>query len=685
MQPDATPEESPAGPFGQGELSGRSVEEALRESKESYRQMFHRNLAVKLLIDPATGDIIDANQAAADFYGHPLEVLRQMKITQINTLSRQEVEAEMQLAKEEKRIYFNFRHRLADGSVRDVEVYSGPVHAGGKTLLYSIIHDISTLKQAEERLRGQSELLAAINFAQTRFIEHADAQRLFHDLLAEALRITGSRYGFIAETFYGESGVPYLKALSITHDGNDPAVAPFIDAHFSPNMEFRNLDNLFGAVVTGGARVITNDPAAHPAYGGRLPAEHPPLTSFAGVPLYRGDRLIGEIGLANRPGGYDAALIDDLAPFITTCAQLIEAQHARNYAAQMERERDRFFELSQDILCLVGFDGYFKRVNRAFPRLLGHSAEKLLSRPFIDFVHPEDRVASLAEAARITEGVATVYFENRYICADGSYKWLAWSATPFLPEKIMYCVARDITERKGVEENLRRSNRELEQMAYVASHDLQEPLRMVASYVQLLAKRYKGKLDADADEFIGFAVEGAQRMQALIHDMLEYSRVTTRGKDLAPVAARDAAEAAIGNLAVAVEESGARISVGELPVVMADPLQLTQVFQNLIGNAIKFRGAAPPVIDVSAACTGAVCTVTVRDNGIGIDPRHFDRIFTMFQRLHSRREYAGTGIGLTICKRIVERHGGRIWVESEQGKGSAFHFTLRCERTAEGS
>jgi PAS domain S-box-containing protein len=243
---------------------------------------------------------------------------------------------------------------------------------------------------------------------------------------------------------------------------------------------------------------------------------------------------------------------------------------------------------------------------------------------------------------------------------------------------------RNITERKKSEEHLvktvaelKRSNDELQQFAYVSSHDLQEPLRMVSSYTQLLAKRYQGRLDSDADEFIAFAVDGCNRMQGLIQDLLAYSRAGTNRKKLREVSSENALQEALTNLRITIEQSGGNVSHDALPAVTTDETQLTLVFQNLVGNAIKYRSAEVPRVHVSATRNGGNEWIfSVRDNGLGIDPQYFERIFILFQRLHGRDEFEGTGIGLAICKKIVERLGGRIWVESQPEKGSTFYFAL---------
>ena len=309
-------------------------------------------------------------------------------------------------------------------------------------------------------------------------------------------------------------------------------------------------------------------------------------------------------------------------------------------------------------------------------------------------VHPDDREPVKHSVAQTLERDAPYETEYRVVWPDGTERVLAMRGKvvgrePSGAPVRMAGVCWDVTEERRVDEKLRsllaeleRSNKELEQFAYVASHDLQEPLRMVSSYTQLLEVEYRDKLSDDAREYITYAVDGAKRMQRLINDLLEFSRVGTRGTRLEPVDLNVVLSAVLANLSVAIEEAGAQITSDPLPVAMADATQLGQLLQNLIANAIKFRGARPPVINITASDRGQEWVFVVADNGIGIEPQYFDRIFVIFQRLHAAVDYPGTGIGLAVCKRIVERHGGRIWVDSEPGHGTAVSFSVAKSRGA---
>jgi PAS domain S-box-containing protein len=316
---------------------------------------------------------------------------------------------------------------------------------------------------------------------------------------------------------------------------------------------------------------------------------------------------------------------------------------------------------------------------RSVNEVLGMSMRELLPNDSYYAVVQSDQEVVRAGATRTIEEVAEIDGISRtFLTTKGPYRDADQKTIGTIG------IARDITERKKSEKylvktvaDLKRSNDELQQFGYVASHDLQEPLRMVASYTQLLAKRYQGKLDSDADEFIAYAVDGCNRMQGLIQDLLAYSRSATNGKALREISGENSLKEALTNLRATIQESGAVVTHDALPSITTDSTQLTQVFQNLVGNAIKYRGSEVPHVHVSVTKNGGNEWIfSVRDNGLGIDPQYFERIFVLFQRLHGREEFEGTGIGLAICKKIVERLGGRIWVESQPEKGSTFFFAL---------
>jgi PAS domain S-box-containing protein len=363
---------------------------------------------------------------------------------------------------------------------------------------------------------------------------------------------------------------------------------------------------------------------------------------------------------------------------------------AEEHLAQMEGRYRGLLEAAPDAMVVVNQAGEIVILNLQAEKQFGYYRDELLGQQVKNII-PEGfaerlitdgtRTAADALAQQIGTGIELAGRRK-----DGSEFPIEIMLSPLEnAEGILVTAAiRNITERRKSEvhlvktaEELKRSNDQLEQFAYVASHDLQEPLRMVASYTQLLSRRYEGRLDSDADEFIAYAVDGCNRMQGLIRDLLAYSRSGTETKLLREVSAETALHEALANLHVTIEESNAIVTHDLLPALTTDDTQLVQVLQNLIGNAIKYRGAATPHVHVSAKKNGGKEWIfSVRDNGLGIAPQYFERIFIIFQRLHGRQEFNGTGIGLAICKKIVERLGGRIWVESQPEKGSTFYFSL---------
>ncbi len=426
-------------------------------------------------------------------------------------------------------------------------------------------------------------------------------------------------------------------------------------------------------------------------------------------------RGLAEIPASARGRGVDHPILPDEAP----------AARTQPADAKLRLAEVRYRTLVEQlpvVTFLAALDGGVNQlyVSPQIEALLGFTQKEWLENPILWFaqLHSEDRERWHLEFARTCAVGERFSSEYRFLARDGRVVWVHGEAQLVRDASgrplFLQGMAYDITERKRAEEVLRglnaelerrvgertaqweeanralarqanelgRSNAELEQFAYVASHDLQEPLRMMSSFAQLLGKRYRGKLDSDADDFIGYIVDGAARMQHLITDLLTYSRVGRAARDTASTDCSAVIATVRTNLGRMIEDSGAQVIAEALPSVPVEQSQLLQLFQNLIANAIKFqKDAEPPSIHIGARREGKEWLFWVRDNGIGIEPQYADRIFLVFQRLHNREKYPGTGIGLAICKKVVERYGGRIWVESQPGQGSLFYFTLPAEQS----
>jgi PAS domain S-box-containing protein len=494
------PRENGVSVFGKDVTGRREAEEALKESEARYRSMFRDNAASMLLIDPSTGDIVDANQAACKYYGYDHVNLLGMNISSINVLDPDGVKIEMSRSVSGEKRKFDFRHRLASGEARDVDVYSAPICIQGRQLLYSIIHDVTDRKKAELALKESEE----------RFRTLADYVPQL-EWMADA---TGFIFWYNKQWYDYTGTTPEQMKDWGWQSVHDPEALPKV------------LERWTSTIATG-------------------------------------------------------------------------------------QQFDMVFPLR-------GADGVF--------------------RPFLTRVLP---------------------------VKDDHGKIVRWFGTN-----------TDITEQMEMQRSLERSNAELQQFAYLASHDLQEPLRMVISYLSLLDRKFKGELDPQAKEYIDHAVDGGARMRQLIDDLLEYSRIETKAKEFASVDMKEVVESTIKILQLSIDESKAEIYVEPMPKIMGDGSRMQQVMQNLISNSLKFHGPERPMVHISAREGIKEWTFSVKDNGIGFNVEYAERIFQMFQRLHNQDQYPGTGVGLAIVKKIVERHGGRIWVESEVGKGATFFFTI---------
>jgi PAS domain S-box-containing protein len=533
----------------------------------------------------------------------------------------------------------------------------------------------------------------------TALASELDGDRLAQRIVDEATALTGAQFGVLLHHLPPEGGGPAQPYAYCGLHPEDFARFPTAATHA-----------LFCPALRTEPVIRSDDLAGDPRFA-QQPALRDfvlPVASILAVPITsRSGAVMGGLFLGHVAAGVFTPEHERL--IVNVAAQAAVAlDNARLFAQVRNAEQQR--QLNEDRLSHAleaGRMGYYDWDVPGGRTVMSPRLEELLGivpgssdgsvEAFQRAIHPEDRALVQERLQQLlTEPLRKhVTFEHRTSPGpDGACRWLECASRCVRdaggqPLRVVGVVS-DITERHRAQEareahaaelarsnaELERSNAELEQFAYVASHDLQEPLRMVASYTQLLSRRYKGKLDPDADEFISFAVEGVTRMKRLIGDLLTYARLGNKRHEPLPLSCDKALERALGNLKAAIDETGARVISTPLPTLLGDELQIELLLQNLVGNAIKFRGTEPPVIHVSAARHEDEWVVSVSDNGIGIEPQYFSRIFVIFQRLHSPQEYTGTGIGLAICKKIVERHNGRIWVDSELGRGSTFRFAL---------
>jgi PAS domain S-box-containing protein len=476
----------------------------------------------------------------------------------------------------------------------------------------------------------------------------------------------------------------------ILHDGREIGTVGLRVDLVEQRMRLRGYALIMAAVLLGA-----------PVVGWALSALLQRLISEPVLELARVARAVSErheysVRAQKKSGDEVGALVDafnEMLGEIERARQELEAR-VEQRTMELRTAEAKYRSLVEQLPAITyvaefGPQGRWLYVSPQIRQLLGFSPEEWMSHPELWFrqIHPDDRETVLREETRSRQSGEPLRCEYRMLARDGRLVWFRDEANvvrgPDGEPLFLQGIMLDVTARKQAEEQLRqtaaaleRSNRELEMFASVVSHDLQEPLRAVSGCVQILQQRYAGNLDEQAGRLMHHVVEGAARMRALINDLLAYSRLDSRAAPAEPTDATGALQRALENLEVAIRESGAVITHDPMPVVTAEPTQLMQLFQNLIGNAIKYRAERTPEIHIGARRTGGEWLFWVRDNGIGIEPQYFERIFGIFQRLHTRAEYSGTGIGLAVCKKIVERHGGRIWVESEPGKGSTFYFTL---------
>ncbi|MGZ8493673.1 MAG: PAS domain-containing sensor histidine kinase [Gemmatirosa sp.] len=615
---------------------GHRREAAIRDSERRYRTLVEAAHDGIVVCD-ADDRIRFANPAFATMCGRPVEGLVGIDVAAL--VAPEELAHAPLRGSELERAGGRLRAERTlvrpDGTRLTVEVGVTLLGAGE---IQCLVHDVTERRRLEEELRG--------------------SERRFRGIFDSAFQFIGllTPDGTVLEANLG--------ALTFAGVTADAVVGrPFWDTPFwahSPAGQERLRD----AIAAAAKGAFVRYEAEHVGADGQVIA-----VDFSLKPVRGAD---GRVALLIPEGR-------DITEAKRTAALLRESEETFRSA----------FEHSGIGLGLVGLDGRWQRVNRALCRILGYEQSELLALTFQEVTHPEDLPVDLELVQQLMDGARESYeLEKRYLRKDGQIVWALMDRSvvrsPDGAPRFFIAQVQDITARRMLDvalqrqrENLARSNAELEQFAYVASHDLKEPLRAIASYTQLLHERYAEQLDDRARKYIGYAVEGATRMGALIDDLLALSRVGTAVRPFELVDLDAVLRQTLQGMAITVAEAAGTVTSDPLPTVRGDAAQLRQVLQNLIGNALKFRrpGVAPRV-HLSATSDADRWTIAVRDNGIGIEARFADRVFVIFRRLHTREEFPGTGIGLAICRKVVERHGGEIWVEPAPDAGSTFRFTL---------
>jgi PAS domain S-box-containing protein len=680
----ARPFESRRPPQGSRLLPGMS-RKVWEESAKAMRvaQELIEALPIPVFFKARDGKHLGANRAWEAYFGVEREAFIGKTVDELFS-GAPEVAAKHQAADEDLwrnpgvRSY-ELQVPVHDGSLRHTLNYKATfAGADGKIAgLIGAIIDITERKRAEERQAIEHRVTRILSESETAGAAMPGVLAAFCETLGWAC---GARWSLDERTggFRCEE----------TWAADDSAVAAFLAA--GRGVTYRpGQAGLIRRVLGTGQPVWIVDVAAEESFLRGKQAAGAGLRSAFAMPITLGDQVLGALEFFHR----DTQQPDEW--LLQTGVAI--GQQIGHFIARAQAERElRQSEARFRSLTGLSSDWYWEQDEEfRLTFMSSRFAERtgIDPSPYIGRKRWDQPALNLTESdwarhkAQLERHEPFFDFELERVGPDGNSIWLSVTGEPVFEDRRFRGyrgVGTDITERKRAQgvlraayDELARSNSELQQFAYVASHDLQEPLRMIGSYTQLLERRYGDKLDSDAREFMDFIVDGATRMKQLIEDLLAYSRVGTRGKELRPVKAQAALERALVNLRAAIESSGAQITHDALPDVDGDDTQLTQLFQNLVGNAIKFRKKDEPLrVHVGVQDAGEHWRFTVTDNGIGIEPQYFERIFMVFQRLHTRDEYPGTGIGLAICKKVVDRHRGRIWVESAYGEGSSFIFTL---------
>lgn len=655
----------------------KKLEGILKESENNFRAIFENNSAAIAIIEPDT-TISMVNDAFCQISGYNREDVIGTCWTKLippRDLERLKEYNRLRLSgsgNAPEKYEFTFNHK--NGSIKHALMSVTMMQRGNKILTSFI--DITKRKQAEDELKlEEARLEGLLRISQY----HADTVQGFLDYaLDEAIRLTGSKIGYIY--FYNENKKEFILNSWSKEVMKECAVV-------NPRTRYElEKTGIWGEAVRQRKAIIKNNFQAHDKLKKGYPEGHVHLNRFLSIPVFSNKKIVAVVGVANKETGYFDADTRQLSLLMDAVWKYSERIEVEKKLEESEKFYHSLFDnmLEGYAYCKMYYedgkpvDFRYLNVNNSFESLTGlKNATGKMVTELIPGIREEDNGLFEIYGKVAKTGIPN-QFETYVKSLDMWFK-----ISVFRPEKDHFVAVFDvITERKTIEQNLiksnrelRESNKELEQFAYVASHDLQEPLRMISSYTQLLERKYKDKLDQGAKEYINFAVDGANRLQLLINDLLSFSRIHTKMKPAVKTDVYAALGQAISNLKITIRERNAIILNDDLPEIYVDESQLVLLFQNLLSNAMKFC-VLKPCIHISAEPNNKFWLFSVKDNGIGIDMQFEEKIFAVFQRLHSRNEYSGTGIGLAICKKIVEKHGGEIWVESEPGQGSVFYFTF---------
>jgi PAS domain S-box-containing protein len=631
------------------------------------------------------GVITSWNSSAARLFGYTAtEAIGQPVAALLIPKDRQNEEPDIlaRLKRGERVDHFETVRQRKDGALLDISLTISPVKdaQGGIIGASKIARDISDRRRAEKAIETLNAQLTTDLAAMTRLqqlsirpMQIEDFATLLTEIIAAAIEMTGADMGNIQLL---EDGA--LKIVA--HRGFERAFLDFFSS-------IHEGEAACGIAMERGERVIVEDVATSRTFGGK-----PSLALMLGAgaralqstPLVtRGGDLLGRLSTfyrtPHRPADRDLRLLDILA---RQTADLIERKRAEGALLASERWFRQLADAMPQLLWTARPDGYVDYYNDQWYEFTGVSRNVFGNESWEPALHPEDLQRTRETwAAALAAGTPYNIEYRLWEARRSRWRWFVGRALPVRDPRgnlvKWFGSCTDIDEQKTVQEDLRRANQDLEQFAFTASHDLQEPLRSIKIYSELLAKRYGGAIDGDALKFVRYLRTAATRLETLVRDLLSYTQVSKLENGAERADAAEALNLALANLAGAVSEAGATITTEPLPSLSVHSTHLEQLFQNMIGNAIKYRSPeGPPVVRVTAERENGHWIIAVSDNGIGIDPEYKENIFGLFKRLHTNDAYPGTGIGLAICRRIVDRYNGRIWVESEPGRGSIFRVTL---------